>query len=330
MEKVKIGLAGTDFAGRLHLDCLSSLNKVEICAIASLDPDAKDLAKRYGIPEVYDDYRRLLERKDLDVIDICLPTDMHQDACILAAQAKKHIICEKPLTGYFGKERPEDNVGFEVSKEVMLNQMKKECKLVEKAVKENGVKFMYAENWVYAPPFVKLKNLMRVSGGTVIEIRSDMSHSGSQAPYSRRWKTSGGGSLMRLGAHPVSAVIHLKHYEGLLKRGSPVRAKSVFAEVAQHCKIESFQKEDKKYIVSEWVDVEDWGVIVITFEDGSNATIFSSDGVLGGVRNKMEVYMSNAVIHMNMNPNNTLEVYAPEPHIFGDEYLVERLETKAG
>ena len=44
----------------------------------------------------------------------------------------------------------------------------------------------------------------------------------------------------------------------------------------------------------------------------------------------MSVYLSNAVVHVNMNPSNVLEVYAPELHVFGDEYLVEKLETKAG
>ena len=52
--------------------------------------------------------------------------------------------------------------------------------------------------------------------------------------------------------------------------------------------------------------------MVITFEDRSTATIFASDGVLGGVRNTMNVYLSNAVVHVNMNPHNVLEVYAPE------------------
>ncbi|MEO0277876.1 MAG: Gfo/Idh/MocA family oxidoreductase [candidate division WOR-3 bacterium] len=332
MERVRVGLAGTGFAGRIHLDCLSSLKGrgAEIVAIASLDPDAGQLASKYEIKEVYDDYRRLLDRKDIDVIDICLPTDMHKEACILAAEAKKHMICEKPLTGYFGKELAEENVGFSVSKETMLAEMLRECEAVENAIRTNKVKFMYAENWVYAPPFLKLKSLMKASNGTVLEIRSELCHSGSQAPYSRRWKTSGGGSLMRLGAHPVSAVIHLKHYEGLIRGTGPIRVKHVFSEIAQHSKIESFLKEEKKYVVSEWVDVEDWGVMVLTFEDGSHATIFSSDGVLGGVRNRIEVYLSNSVIHMNMNPNNALEIYAPEPHIFGDEYIAERLETKAG
>jgi predicted dehydrogenase len=116
----------------------------------------------------------------------------------------------------------------------------------------------------------------------------------------------------------------------MLKYGKPIRPKSVTAEVKQHTKIESFLKEKKKYIVSAWEDVEDWGVIVINFEDNSTATVFSSDGVLGGVRNTLTVYLSNAVVNVNMNPHNVLEVYAPEPHIFGDEYIAERLETKAG
>jgi len=102
------------------------------------------------------------------------------------------------------------------------------------------------------------------------------------------------------------------------------------AEVGHHTKIESFTKEKKKYVVSEWEDVEDWGVLVINFEDNSNATVFASDTVLGGVRNIVNVYLSNAVFYVNINPHDVLEVYAPDPHIFGEEYIAEKLETKAG
>ena len=332
MDRVRIGMVGSGFAGRLHLNNLSKLRglKVDVVAICSKDADLESLARAYNVPDYYDDYRRLLERNDINVIDICVPTDLHETFCIEAARAGKHVICEKPLTGYFGKDQEEEYVGFKVSKKLMLQETLKGCDRVIKAVKENKVKFMYAENWIYAPPLVKLKSLMRVSGGTILDIRAEQSHSGSAALYSRRWKTSGGGALMRLGAHPVGGTLHLKHYEGILKYGRPTRAKSVFSEVAQHTKIKSFIKEKKKYIVSAWEDVEDWGVIVINFEDSSSATVFSSDGVLGGVRNTMNVYLSNAVVNVNMNPHNALEVYAPEPHIFGDEYIAEKLETKAG
>jgi predicted dehydrogenase len=332
MDRVRIGIIGTGLSGRLHLNNYSKLRglKVDLVAVSSKDADLASVAKTYGIPEYDDDYRHLLDRNDIDVIDLCVPTDMHEEFCIETARAGKHIICEKPLTGYFGKDRQEEHVGFKVSKKFMLKETLQGCDRVAKAVIENHVKFMYAENWIYAPPLVKLKRLIKASGGTIMDIRAEQSHSGSTAAYSRKWKTSGGGTLMRLGAHPAGGALHLKHYEGMLKYGKPIRPRSVTAEVGQHTKIESFQKEKKKYIVSAWEDVEDWGVMVIRFEDNSTATVFSSDGVLGGVRNTLVVYLSNAVVNVNMNPHNALEVYAPEPHIFGDEYIAEKLETKAG
>jgi predicted dehydrogenase len=332
MDRVRIGLVGSGFAARLHLDSIAGLRglKADVVAFASKDPDLDAFASSYAIPEHYDDHRRLLERDDIDIIDLCVPTDLHEEFCVEAAQAGKHIICEKPLTGYFGKDRPEDHVGFAVSKTLMLRETMRGCERVAREVERNNVKFMYAENWVYAPPFLKLKRLMQTSRGTVLDIRSEMSHSGSQAPYSRQWKTSGGGSLMRLGAHPVGAVLHLKHYEGELRNGAPIRAKWVTTEVGYHSKIESFKEETRKYIVSDWQDVEDWSVTIITFDDGSHASIFASDGVLGGVRNTIGVYFSNSVVNVNINPNNSMEIYAPDPGVFGEEYIAERLETKAG
>jgi predicted dehydrogenase len=332
MERVRVGIVGTGLSGRFHLNNYSKLrsSKVDIVAVCSKDADLASVAKAYGIPDYYEDYRRVLERKDVDVVDLCISTDLHEAFCIETARAGKHIICEKPLTGYFGKDQEAEHIGFKVSKEFMFKEALRSCDRVAKAIEENKVKFMYAENWVYAPPFTKLKGLIKASAGTILDIRAEESHSGSAAAYSRKWKTSGGGALMRLGAHPVGGVLHLKHFEGILKYGKPIRPKSVTAEVRQHTKIESFLKEKKKYIVSAWEDVEDWGVMIIHFEDNSTATVFSSDGVLGGVRNLLTAYLSNAVVNVNMNPNNVLQVYAPEPHIFGDEYIAEKLETKAG
>jgi len=333
MERVRIGMIGSQFAAQLHLNNYLKLRgtKVDIIAVASKNKEhAVSFAKKFDIKDYYDDYRRILERKDIHVVDLCIPTDLHEEFSVEAAGAGKHIICEKPLTGYFGKNREEENIGSAVSKKLMLKEAIRGCDRVIKAVKKSKVKFMYAENWIYAPPFTKLKSLIKVSGGTILDIRAEESHSGSHAKYSRKWKTSGGGALMRLGAHPVGGVLHLKYYEGMLKYGKPIRARSVMAEVGQHTKIESFVKEKKKYVVSEWEDVEDWGAMIINFEDNSKATVFASDTVLGGVRNTLNVYLSNAVVNVNINPHNVLEVYAPESHIFGDEYIAEKLETKAG
>jgi predicted dehydrogenase len=333
MDLLRIGMVGAQFAARLHLQNFERLrgSKVEIPAVASRTrARAEEFAKKHNIPEVCDDYRRLLDRKDIDVVDLCVPTDLHHEFIIQAAQAGKHVICEKPLTGYFGKDRPEEFVGVSVDRKTMFREALANCKAVVAALKKSKVKFCYAENWVYAPPVTKLKNLIKVSQGTILDIRAEESHSGSHAAYSRRWKTSGGGALLRLGAHPVSAVLHLKHYEGMLKQGRGIQLKSVTAEVGRHTSIESFKKESQKWIVSSWEDVEDWATMIMNFEDGSQAVVCASDGVLGGVRNTMTVYLSNAVVQVNINPSDTVVAYAPAPHIFGDEYIAEKLETKAG
>jgi predicted dehydrogenase len=287
MPPLRIGIIGAQFAAHLHLHNYKPLrgSKVEILAVASRTKEsAEAFANRFGIPQFFDDYRRLLDREDIDAVDICVPSDLHHEFVILAAGA----------------------------------------------IRENRVKFCYAENWVYAPPVAKLKNLIKVSKGTVMDIRGEESHSGSHAAYSRKWKYAGGGALLRLGAHPVSAVLHLKAYEGKLKGEKGIGLKSVTAEVGRHTLMESFRKEPKKWIVSAWEDVEDWATMIMNFEDGSQAVVTASDGVLGGVRNTMTVYMSNAVVQVNINPSDTVVAYAPEPHIFGDEYIAEKLETKAG
>ena len=199
MEKVRLGMIGSKLAAHLHLNSLSKIRglKVEVVAVASQRmKNAVAFSEKFHIPDSYDDYRRVLERRNIDVVDLCIPTDLHERFSIEAAEAGKHIICEKPLTGYFGKERNEEQVGLAVRKESMLKEALEGCDRVILAVKKNRVKFMYAENWVYAPPLIKLKRLMEASGGTILEIRAEQGHSGSQADYSRRWKTSGGGTLM--------------------------------------------------------------------------------------------------------------------------------------
>jgi predicted dehydrogenase len=101
-------------------------------------------------------------------------------------------------------------------------------------------------------------------------------------------------------------------------------------EVGNLTWIEAFRREPKHYLKTDWKDVEDWGVMALTFEDGSVAEIAAGDTTLGGVHNYLEAYLSNARIRANMNPNNACVAYAPDDEIFGDEYITEKIETKGG
>jgi predicted dehydrogenase len=70
--------------------------------------------------------------------------------------------------------------------------------------------------------------------------------------------------------------------------------------------------------------------MLVTFEDCSVAQITASDAVLGGIRNCLTVYGSRAVAEANLNPNSACIAYAPSTEMFANEYISEKIETKAG
>ncbi|MGB4273701.1 MAG: Gfo/Idh/MocA family oxidoreductase [Bacillota bacterium] len=333
MKTIKIGLIGSGFVTHLHLNAFRQVVgiPVQVVAVASLDDDLDRFAKKFNIPYYYSDYRKVLQHDEIDMIDVCVPNVLHKRVCIDAAEAGKHIICEKPLTGYFGEDLEDKTVAVgETSKLEMYKKAVKNADEIMDAVQRNNVKLCYAEDFVYAPPVTKAKRLLEAAGGTILELRSEESHSGSHAAYSREWRLSGGGSLMRLGSHPLGLVIHLKNFEGKMKYGKPIKVKSLTAEVGNLTRVSAFQKEEKKWMVDRWKDVEDWAAVFLTFEDGTKGVVFSNDITLGGIVNTLAIYSSNAVIKVDMAANDAIKAYAPAHEIFGDEYISEKIETKAG
>jgi hypothetical protein len=105
--------------------------------------------------------------------------------------------------------------------------------------------------------------------------------------------------------------------------GSPIRPQSVVAEVGYLERIPSRRLEEKQWMVTGRVDVEDWGVVVVTFSDGSKAILRGTDILLGGMESSLEIFMSNARIQCQMSPTNLVRAYAPDPAVFGDEYIME-------
>jgi len=335
MNHVRIGFVGHGHAAALHLPSFRRLGpgRCQVVAVCGRSEErARAFAEANGIPHAFGSLAEMLTGVDIDLVDVIVPNHVHGEHIIAAAQAGKHIICEKPLTGYFGEpDTPEEErIGETVPRRHMFRQVVRECDAVERAVASAGVKFGYAENWVYAPSFAKLRRLAAAAGGAILRIEAEESHSGSPSIYAKKWRTGGGGSLMLKGSHPLGAVLHLKQWEGRQREGRPIRPSSVVCEVGNLTFIEAFKREERHYLKTDWQDVEDWGIIVIKFEDGSVAEIKASDTTLGGVHNYLEAYLSNARIRANINPSNACVAYAPEDHIFGDEYITEKIETKGG
>lgn len=329
MNKVRIGLVGAGFIAGIHMDAFRAVTgiPVEVVGVAaSRLESAEAFARRYGIPRAYGDYRELVDDGDIDAVDVCVPNVLHRQVCVDAAEAGKHIICEKPLTGAFGAG-PEAG---SLPRRQMYEEAMRSADEILAAARCGGVKVCYAEDYIYAPPVLKAKRLIKQAGGTILEIRSEESHSGSHAAYSRQWHLAGGGSLSRLGSHPLGVLIHLKRYEGLLKAGKPIGIKSVLADVGTLTKTEAFKRAPGQWLVKEWVDVEDWATVVLTFEDGTKGLVLSNDITLGGVVNTLEVYTTNCVVKCNMSTNDAVMAYAPVSEVFGDEYITEKAQTKAG
>jgi predicted dehydrogenase len=319
-----VGIVGARFAADLHAHNYRPLvpARVTLAAVCSRTrTEAEAFAGRHEIPRVFTDAKALVDCPDVDVVDVCSTTDSHHEIAVAAARAGKHVIVEKPLTGFFGPAT--------VDRATMLETALRNSDAVLEAVAKAGVTLCYAEDFVYAPPVAKLRRLLEASGGTIMELRAEESHSGSHAAYARRWATAGGGALLRMGSHPVGVVLHLKHHEGQTRGGRPIRARSVLADVAQLTKLPSIAGRTP-YHRTAVEDVEDWSVALITFEDGTKATVHSNDVTLGGVRNTVTAYLTNAVVQANITPNTVVMAYAPDAAVWGDEYISEKVETKAG
>jgi predicted dehydrogenase len=337
MKPLGIGLAGARYGARLHLANYAALSSglVELRGICSKSGDsAASLAGKGNIPFVTDDYEALLARKDVDVIDICVPPALHHEFAIRAAMAGKHIIMEKPLTGYFGAAGDAEPIGLRVPRARMREGALRNAHAVRDAVARHGVGFCYAENWVYAPPIVKMRKLIAATKGSILELRAEENHSGSNSASAREWKSMGGGALLRMGVHSVGACLHLKQWEGQVRRGKAIRPVSVLADTANLVNSEAFERARTAgangWITANPVDVENWANVVIRFEDGTCATIVVSDVGLGGLNTRVTAYMTDGVIKANMTSNDAIETYAPEASIFKDEYFTEKLETKSG
>src|SRR5947209_5866288 len=98
-ELLKIGLIGAGRIGHLHAEHLTvRVPSAELVMVADVfEENARQCAKRYGIPFATQDYQAVLTRPDIEAVAICSSTDTHARIIEEAAQAGKHIFCEKPI-----------------------------------------------------------------------------------------------------------------------------------------------------------------------------------------------------------------------------------------
>jgi predicted dehydrogenase len=154
-------------------------------------------------------------------------------------------------------------------------------------------------------------------------------HSGSHAAYAKAWETAGGGALLRLGSHPIGAMLQLKEEEGLRLHGQATRVTAVTATTADLSRTQGLTDANTR-IATGWKDVENWGMAVLHFADGARGIVYGSDNCLGGMQSRLELSSSNAQYQCNLSPHDLLKSYATEATTFGSEYIMEKVDTHAG
>jgi predicted dehydrogenase len=316
-KRIRIGLAGTGFAGKFHLENYGE--GVEVVGVTSARAESREaFATEHGL-KAYETVEAMLE--DIDVLDICTPPSSHFQYMMMAVRAGKHIVVEKPLTGFFGDPAV-------TGKEAMLKAVLEQVQELREAVEKAGIVLGYAENFVYAPSIQKEREIVEKTKAQILRLVGEESHNGSHSPVYGIWSVQGGGSLLCKGCHPLGAILYLKRKEGIARTGRPIRPAAVSARTHTITKLEGFQ--DKGFLRTSYKDTEDYGFLHVVFEDGTVADVTASELVLGGIYDFVEVFANNHRTRCRISPVNVVDVYNPRHEQLKDVYLVEKISTNEG
>jgi myo-inositol 2-dehydrogenase / D-chiro-inositol 1-dehydrogenase len=218
---VKVGIVGAGFVADIHYAAFEGwVPEAEVAAVAS-PHNAANFAKERGISNAYHDWKEMYANKDIDVVVIGIPNDLHCQAVLDAAAAGKHIIIEKPLC-------------------VTLEEADQMIEACEKA----GVLLMYAEELLFAPKYVRAKTLIDEGAiGEPFLAKQSEEHPGPHMPWFWDVKRSGGGVMLDMGCHSI------EYTRWVL--GKP-KVKSVTAFMGTYIHQGRTEGEDHSYAIIEY------------------------------------------------------------------------------
>jgi predicted dehydrogenase len=182
--RVKVGIIGSQFQADIHAESFRLMpEEAEVVAVASPTPgNAEQFARRHNIPRHFTDYRHMLAEPDIEMVTLATPNALHAQMTIDAANAGKHVVCEKPL-----------------------------CMTLEEAdamleiCQRQGVLLMYAEELYFTPKYVKAKRMADDGAfGKVYLVKQSEKHFGPHAPWFWDVQRSGGGVFMDMGCHGIA------------------------------------------------------------------------------------------------------------------------------
>ncbi len=284
--QIGIGLLGYSFMGKAHTNAFKKIpyimyppvavpRLVAICGRS--EGSVAEAAKRYGYESYYTDWRKMIESDAVQVFDNGGPNNAHAEPTIAAAQAGKHVFCEKPLA-----------------------RSAAEAKEMLDAVEKAGVKHMVAFNYRFVPAIVQARQLIE-SGrlGKIYHWRAVYLQEWGmdpKMPISWRFQKdiAGSGSLGDLGAHIIDLARFLvgepQKVMGMAQNWLPQRPDG-----------------SGKMVKS---DVDDGFVALMEFEGGALGTVEASRFCPGRKNyNSFEINGENGSIQFNLERLNELNVF---------------------
>jgi predicted dehydrogenase len=182
--RVKVGIIGSGFEADIHAAAFRILpDEAEVVAVASPTPGkAERFARERGIPRFFTDYRKLLAEPDIEMVTVAAPNALHAPVTVDAAEAGKHVVCEKPL----------------------CLTLEEADRMID-ACRRRGVLLLYAEELFFTPKYVKAKEMADQGAfGKVYLVKQCEKHFGPHAPWFWDVQRSGGGVFMDMGCHGIA------------------------------------------------------------------------------------------------------------------------------
>lgn len=179
-----VGIVGAGFWPRLvQVPAFRSIPGWRVVGVASGHrPRAESLAADFGIPKVYDDWARLVEDDEVDVVDIVTPNHLHREIAVRALAAGKDVICIKPLAHTLA-----------------------DAEAMVAAAVEHGRRILYAENVLFTPALREFKAL--ADAGTFGDVFRFKAIHGVGLPHSPWFfdpARSGGGCIIDMAVHGLA------------------------------------------------------------------------------------------------------------------------------
>jgi predicted dehydrogenase len=251
-DTVGVGLIGSQFVSTIHAEALKAVPDARVVAVMSpSEGHARDFAAKHGIPRHFTALDDLLALRDLDLVVVGAPNDVHCDITLRAAQAGKHVVIEKPLC---------------------LNLAQADRMIA--ACQRANVKRMYAEELCFTPKYVRLKGLLDEGAlGKPVLFKQSEKHDGPHAPHFWDVERSGGGVTMDMGCHAIG-------FFRWLNGNNPI--KSVYAQMTTSVHGAKTRGDDNAILILEFQN----GVLAVAEESWTKlggmddrAEIHGSQGV---------------------------------------------------